>query len=52
MAKDNLVFVSEYAAPDDFVEVWRGVVKTNFSSTRLTSDKDAAEKLYLVPGSL
>lgn len=26
-AKKNIVFVSEYNAPDDFIEVWRGEIK-------------------------
>lgn len=33
-AKNNIVFVSEYTAPDDFELVWQGEIKTNFSSTR------------------
>ena len=37
-AKRNIVFVSEYNAPDDFIEVWRGEVKTNFASSRKTAN--------------
>lgn len=32
-AKRNIVFVSEYNAPDDFIEVWQGEIKTNFASS-------------------
>lgn len=48
-AKKNIVFVSEYSAPDDFIEVWRGEVKTNFSSSRKGATHNAIEKLYRVP---
>ena len=47
--KGNVVFVSEYNAPDDFVEVWQGEIKTNFASTRKTATHNAVEKLFLVP---
>lgn len=47
-AKKNVVFVSEYNAPDDFIEVWRGEVKTNFSSSRKGATHNAIEKLYRV----
>ena len=49
-AKNNLVFVSEYTAPDDFIEVWSGEVKTNFASTRTTATHKAVEKLFQVKG--
>lgn len=48
-AKKNIVFVSEYTAPDDFIEVWRGEVKTNFASSRKGATHNAIEKLYRVP---
>ena len=48
MAKNNLVFVSEYNAPDDFVEVWQGEQKTTLSSTRTAATHNAIEKLFLV----
>ena len=47
-AKKNIVFVSEYNAPDDFIEVWRGEIKTNFASTRKKATHDAVEKLFKV----
>lgn len=47
-AKENLVFVSEYAAPDDFVVVWEGAIKTNFSSSRTSATHTAVERLFLV----
>lgn len=47
-AKRNIVFVSEYNAPDDFVEVWRGEIKTNFASTRKKATHNAVEKLFRV----
>lgn len=51
-AKNNIVFVSEYNAPDDFIEVWQGKIKTNFASTRKTATHNAVEKLFLVRGGL
>jgi len=48
MAKENIVFVSEYSSPDDFVEVWRGEQKTNFSSKRNSATHNAIEKLFRV----
>lgn len=47
-AKKNIVFVSEYNAPDDFECVWQGEVKTNFASQRKTATHNAVEKLYIV----
>ena len=47
-AKKNLVFVSEYNAPNGFKEVWRGEIKTNFASTRSKATHNAIEKLFLV----
>lgn len=47
-AKNNVVFVSEYNAPDDFIEVWRGEIKTNFASQRKTATHNAVEKLFRV----
>lgn len=44
--KGNIVFVSEYNAPDDFELVWQGEVKTNFSSTRKEATHTATEKLF------
>lgn len=45
-SKGNLVFVSEYDAPDDFECVWQGGQKTNFSSTRKKATHNAVEKLF------
>ena len=47
-AKRNIVFVSEYNAPDDFFEVWRGEIKTNFASQRKKATHNAVEKLFRV----
>ena len=47
-AKGNVVFVSEYNAPDDFTCVWQGEVKTNFASGRSGATHNAVEKLFLV----
>lgn len=44
--KGNIVFVSEYNAPDDFECVWEGEQKTNFSSTRKKATHNAVEKLF------
>lgn len=51
-AKRNIVFVSEYNAPDDFECVWQGELKTNFASTRKAATHNAVEKLFLVRGGL
>lgn len=47
-AKSNIVFVSEYDAPEDFELVWQGEIKTNFASNRKTATHNAAEKLFKV----
>ena len=47
--KGNIVFVSEYNAPDDFECVWQGEIKTNFSSTRKSATHNAVEKLFKLP---
>jgi DNA adenine methylase len=47
-AKNNIVFVSEYNAPDDFECVWSGTVKTNFASSRTAATHNAVEKLFKV----
>lgn len=47
-SKGNIVFVSEYNAPDDFEVVWKGEIKTNFSSTRKAATHNAVEKLFKV----
>lgn len=41
----NLVYVSEYNAPEDFELVWQGEVKAGFSSQR---KHIAVEKLFKV----
>ncbi len=46
-ARGNVVFVSEYSAPDDFVEVWKKEVGINVSSQRKTARK-VTEHLYRV----
>lgn len=47
-AKNNIVFVSEYNAPDDFECVWQGEIKTNFASQRKSATHNAVEKLFRV----
>ena len=47
-SKGNIVFVSEYNAPDDFEVVWQGGIKTNFSSQRKEATHNAVEKLFKV----
>lgn len=47
-AKNNIVFVSEYNAPDDFECVWQGEIKTNFASQRKSATHNAIEKLFKV----
>lgn len=47
-SKGNVVFVSEYNAPEDFEVVWQGEIKTNFSSTRKAATHNAVEKLFKV----
>lgn len=49
-AKKNVVFVSEYNAPNDFECVWQGEVKTNFASQRSKATHNAVEKLFRVKG--
>lgn len=46
MSEKNLVFVSEYKAPDDFICVWEGELKTNFASRRDKATHKAVEKLF------
>lgn len=48
-AKKNVVFVSEYNAPEDFELVWQGEIKTNFASNRKAATHKAVEKLFKVP---
>lgn len=47
-AKNNIVFVSEYNAPDDFECVWQGEIKTNFASNRKSATHNAVEKLFII----
>jgi DNA adenine methylase len=46
MSLKNVVFTSEYEAPDDFICVWRGTIKTNFASQRDGATSEALEKLF------
>ncbi len=47
-AKGNIVFVSEYNAPADFICLWQGEIKTNFASSRTTATHNAVERLFMV----
>ncbi len=49
-AEGHTVFVSEYQAPDDFVCVWQGELKTNFASNRTKATHNAIEKLFKYKG--
>ena len=46
LSKKNLVFISEYVAPDDFESIWSGEVKTNFASQRKGATHTAVERLF------
>lgn len=46
--KGNLVFISEYEMPSEFKEIWKGEIKTNFSSTRKKATHNAIEKLFTI----
>ena len=46
MSVENLVFISEYKAPNDFKCIWQGEVKVNFSSQRKVATHQAVEKLF------
>jgi DNA adenine methylase len=46
MSKNNVVYISEYSAPEDFICVWSGEVKTNFAFQRKGATHNAVERLY------
>ena len=46
MSKTNSVFISEYNAPNDFICVWEGKIKTNFASQRSAATHEATERLF------
>lgn len=46
MSQNNLLFVSEYKAPDDFICVWEGELITNFASQRNEATHNRLEKLF------
>jgi DNA adenine methylase len=46
MSRENLVYISEYNAPQDFECVWEGEIKTNFASQRNEATHKATEKLF------
>lgn len=45
-SKHNTVVVSEYSAPDDFIEVWRKATKTDIRNKN-NEQEDRIEKLYI-----
>ena len=45
MSSNNIVFISEYTAPQDFQCVWEGEIQTNFASQRKKA-KQSIEKLF------
>lgn len=47
-SKNNLVFVSEYSAPNDFVEVWSKIAKSSLSANgKIGGNKNSLEKLFV-----
>ena len=42
----NVVYISEYSAPEDFICVWSGEIKTNFASQRKEATHTAVERLF------
>lgn len=46
--KGNVIFLSEYEAPNDFECVWQGEIKTNFASSRKKATHNAVEKLFIL----
>ena len=45
LSADNLIFISEYEAPEDFIEVWRKDVKLEIRDGN-NARKDRTEKLF------
>tara|TARA_Y100001973_G_C5111510_1_gene287958 strand:+ start:101 stop:835 length:735 start_codon:yes stop_codon:yes gene_type:complete len=43
-SEDHTVFISEYEAPEDFIEIWRKSWKCNLSDSK----KDSIEKLFMM----
>lgn len=54
MSRKNIVLVSEYAMPDDFICIWQKTVRTLISSTKVRGDvgNDRVEKLFMVKDGL
>lgn len=48
MSANNIVYISEYNAPEDFLCVWEGELKTNFASQRKEATHKATEKLFTI----
>jgi DNA adenine methylase len=46
VSKRNVVFISEYNAPEDFTCIWQGELKTNFASDRKEATHKAVENLF------
>lgn len=49
MSQNNIIFVSEYNAPNDFICIWQKETLANFDSNRKNSsnDKKRVEKLFM-----
>ena len=49
MSRENVVLISEYAMPDDFICIWQKTVRTLISSTKERGDigNDRVEKLFM-----
>lgn len=48
MSKSNIVLVSEYDMPDDFVCIWQRQTKTHLNSKRIGTENNRIEKLYII----
>ena len=43
MSYDNLVIISEYSAPDDFICIWEKQINSTYNKIK----KDNVEKLFI-----
>ena len=50
LSKDNIVIISEYNMPSDFVCIWEKETKANFDSMRIANDNKNTriEKLFIL----
>jgi site-specific DNA-adenine methylase len=54
MSKNNIVLISEYNMPDDFICIWEKETKANFDCNRKSDDdkNNRIEKLFILKGNL